>query len=238
VGKRVAEMVRVHGRVPAARVSVIHNGVDCERFRPERNRTYARFMLDAPLEGPIIGAVAGFRPEKGHDVLIDAMRLLGTAAPAATLLLLGDGPLRGAVERSVARLGLADRVIFAGGRRDVDRLLPACDLVVLPSREEGVPVSALEAMACGLPVVATRVGGTPEVVEEGRTGLLVPPCDARAIAAAVLHLLRNPERARSLGKEGRDRVLARFEAREMVRRTTDLYGDLMERRKGGRHVRH
>ncbi|MDP3937196.1 MAG: glycosyltransferase [Deltaproteobacteria bacterium] len=237
VGERVAEMLRLHGGVKPECVTVIRNGVDCERFRPGGGRAYARSVLGDQIEGPIIGAVAGFRPEKGHDVLIAAMRFLRDAAPAAKLLLLGDGPLRPAVEQSVARQGLSDRVLFGGRRADVDRILPACDLVVLPSWQEGVPVSALEAMACGLPVVATSVGGTPEVVVDGRTGVLVAPGDARALAFAVLDLLRRPEWARRLGKEGRDCVKSRFDAGEMIRRTVALYGELLDGRGGGANVR-
>ncbi len=227
VGERVARMVQTHGGVPADRIRIIHNGVDTARFRPEGGREGLLAFAEIPSDAPVVAMVAGFRRVKGHAVMLDAMVKIRHVFPDARLLLVGDGPSRSSVEEAVARRGLADRVVFTGAREDVHRLLPGCAVVVLPSWEEGIPVSALEAMACGLPVVATRVGGTPEVVEDGRTGLLVPPGDPRTLAAAVVELLRRPDYARTLGKEGREVARTRYDVSSMVRKTALLYQDVL-----------
>jgi glycosyltransferase involved in cell wall biosynthesis len=227
VGERVARMVETHGGVPANRIQIIHNGIDTARFRPDGGREGLTGFTDIPADAPVIAMVAGFRRVKGHAVMLDAMVKIRRVLPEARLLLVGDGPRRSAVEEAVARRGLADRVVLAGAREDVHRLLPGCAVAVLPSWEEGIPVSALEAMACGLPVVATRVGGTPEVVEDGRTGLLVPPGDPRTLTAAVVGLLRQPDYARALGKEGREVAKTRFDVSRMVKKTALLYQDVL-----------
>lgn len=238
VGSRVAEVLEARGGVPPERIALVHNGVDCARFHPGRDRAYAQSVLALPPDGPLIGAVAGFRPEKGHDTLIEAMILVRKAVGDARLLLIGDGPLRGKIERKIARRALAACVTLAGARDDVDRLIPACDVIALPSWQEGIPVSALEAMACAVPVVATDVGGTTEVVEHGRTGLVVPPGDSRALARAMIELLRAPETARALGKEGRTRVMARFDAAAMTENTASVYDALLAAKGGPALVRH
>jgi glycosyltransferase involved in cell wall biosynthesis len=233
VGHMVAEMTRVHANIPPARIETIWNGVDTSRFRPGEGRTYLSRTFGIPVDAPVIGVVAGFREVKGHDVLLPAMVEVARVLPQSRLLLVGDGPLRSRIEALVAAHGLGDRVIFTGQRLDVERIVPECDVIALPSREEGIPVSALEAMACAVPVVATRVGGTPEVIDQGRTGLLVPPGNPGALATALLGLLRNPEYAHRLGKEGREITLGRFSVEAMIAKTRALYERLLAER-GGR----
>jgi glycosyltransferase involved in cell wall biosynthesis len=228
VGERVAAKLLTHGRVPPDRIRIIHNGVDTTRFRPGGGREHLAGVADIPSDVPVIGVVAGFRGVKGHAVMLDAMAEIHQALPEVRLLLVGDGPLRSAIERGVGRRGLEERVVFTGARHDVDRLLPGCNVVALPSWEEGIPVSAVEAMACGVPVVATRVGGTPEVIEDGRTGLLVPPGDPKTLAAALLRLLRQPDYALALGKEGRTVAKERFDVSGMVTKTALLYQELLK----------
>jgi glycosyltransferase involved in cell wall biosynthesis len=227
VGERVARMVETHGGVPADRIRIIRNGVDTTRFQPEGGREGLSGFAEIPSDAPVVAMVAGFRRVKGHAVMLDAMVRIRGVFTEARLLLVGDGPRRASVEEAVAGRGLADQVVFTGVREDVHRLLPGCAVLVLPSWEEGVPVSALEAMACGLPVVATRVGGTPEVVEDGRTGLLVPPGDPRTLAAAIVRLLRQPDYAGALGKAGREAVKSRYDVSSMVRKTALLYQEIL-----------
>jgi len=235
VGETVADRVARHGGVPQGRIVTIRNGVDTNRFRPADARGFLAEAFGVPPDAPLVGAVAGLRPVKGHDVLLPAMQEVVRVLPAARLLLVGDGPLRGAIEEEIAARGLSDRTILAGTRTDVEAIVPGCDVIALSSREEGVPVSVLEAMACAVPVVATRVGGTPEVVADGRTGLLVPPGDPDALAGALIRLLRSPEEARVMGKEGREAALERFSTEAMVARTWALYETLLAGR--GRRAR-
>ncbi len=237
VGETVARMLRVHAAVPESRIALIHNGVDTNRFRPEKDRAYAESTLALPPRGPVIGVIAGLRPEKGHEVLLEAMPLVLRAVGEARLLVVGDGPLRERITQKIARGGLSDCVTLAGSRDDVDRIIPACDVVVLPSWQEGVPVSALEAMACAVPVVATDVGGTTEVVEHEQTGLVVPQGNPRAMAEAIIDLLRKPEYAHALGKQGRERVTERFDLETMIEKTVLIYRELLDRNGGAFLVR-
>lgn len=184
----------LHG-FPPERVEVLHNAVDLERFRPagEAERERARGRLGLGATDAVAACVARLEPVKGIDVLLDAWPAVEARVPGAALLLIGDGPERRALERRARRLRL-ERVRFLGYRRDVERLLAAADVAVLPSRSEGFGQVILEAMAVGLPVVASRVGGIPEIVRPGTSGLLVPAEDPRALAEALGGLLREPGR--------------------------------------------
>jgi glycosyltransferase involved in cell wall biosynthesis len=177
----------------------------------------------------VIGAVSRLAWKKGVSHLLDAVPSLLEAVPEVTVLLVGDGPLRGDLEAQAARLGVAGRVLFLGPRRDASTLLPAFDVLVLPSVVEGMSNTLLEAMAARLPVVATDVGGNPEVVVDGETGFLVPPGDPGRLAAATLKLLQAPEMARDMGAAGRRRVEAHYRADAMVRRIEGLYDGLLGR---------
>jgi glycosyltransferase involved in cell wall biosynthesis len=143
--------------------------------------------------------------------------------PDVACVLIGEGPLRGALEARARALGVLERCRFTGARSDVADLVAALELVALPSRSEGLPFALLEAMALGRPVVATAVGGCPEVVEEGRTGLLVPAGDPAALAGAISRLLERPEEARAMGARGADRVRAEFTLARMVGGLEALY---------------
>lgn len=163
--------------------------------------------------------------EKGHRTLLEAWTAVLRELPAPRLVLLGDGPERPHLERLAGHLP-AGTVLLAGHREDVPAWLKRLDLYVQPSLAEGLGSSTLEAMACRLAVVASRTGGLPEAVEDGVTGRLVPPGEASPLAAAVVDLLRDPERARRFGAAGRARVETRFAAPAMVERYLELYRDL------------
>jgi len=175
---------------------------------------------------PLVGCVAHLAPEKGLSVLLAAWSEVATAMPGARLLLVGDGPERARLERTAASF-VPDSVVFTGQRDDVAACLKALDLYVQPSLAEGLGTSVLDAMACGLPVVASRVGGLPEAVADGETGLLVPPGDPSALATAVLELLRDPERAAAMGAAGRRRVEEHFTLERMVEGYLMLYRELL-----------
>jgi glycosyltransferase involved in cell wall biosynthesis len=197
--------------VPLPQAQVIYNGVDLRRFFP---------ASPASAGAPGVGFIGRLTGEKGIDTLLGAMRRVREAVPAR-LVVAGDGPFRGSVE------GAGD-LEYLGAVEDVVSVYRSLTLVAIPSRSEGLSMTALEAMACGLPVVASRVGGLPEVVVEGETGILVPPGDADALAAAILSLVRDPKRAAALGEAGRRRVEARFTLDEMVDRVAEVYRGVQE----------
>jgi len=195
------------------RTEVVYNGVPLAVPVPR-----------PPGQPPTLLTVASLRGLKGHRVLLEACARLAAREVRFRVQLAGDGPEREYLERITAALGLSGTVRFLGERDDVPALMARADVFVLPTTgREGLGISALEAMAAGLPVVASRVGGLPEIVSNGRTGCLVPPGDAAALEGAIHDLLSNPDRARSLGQEGRRRVERDFSARAMVRNVETVY---------------
>ncbi len=213
--------------LPADRVSVIRNGIPLEPYLGGRDDALRRTL--APDDTPLLLTVARLHAQKGIPFLLGAIARL----PRVRLAIAGDGPDRAALESEAARLGVADRVLMLGEREDVPALLAACDLFVLPSLFEGLPVSVLEAMASARPVIATDVGGTAEVVSHGETGLLVPPGDAASLADAVATLLGNPVLAAGLAARGRTLVEREFSAAVMAERVAQLYDQLLADRRVG-----
>jgi glycosyltransferase involved in cell wall biosynthesis len=175
--------------------------------------------LGVPQHARVIGNVAALTGHKDHATLLEAMALVRARRPDARLVICGEGELRGALEARARSLGIADRVLFAGFRRDLDRLMPAFDVFCLSSHLEGLGTSLLDAMALGLPVVATSAGGIPEAVEDGETGRLVAPRDARALADALTGALADQRQLAAWGEAGRRRYLERFTAERMVDET-------------------
>jgi glycosyltransferase involved in cell wall biosynthesis len=172
--------------------------------------------LGVPEGAPVVGNVAALTGHKDHATLLEAMALLRAEQPEARLVILGEGELRGALEVRAQALGLGDRVVFAGFRRDLDRLLPAFSVFCLSSHLEGLGTSLLDAMAYGLPVVATAAGGIPEAVDDGVTGRLVAPRDPEALARALAEVLCDERRRAEWGAAGRRHYLERFTAERMV----------------------
>jgi sugar transferase (PEP-CTERM/EpsH1 system associated) len=206
--------------VPQAKTLMIANGVDTDRFRP---RSGSR-----DSEEFVIGTVGRIQDVKNHKGLIEAFALLRTLLPQRRLRLaiIGDGPLLGQVREQVQQAGLQDAVWLAGSRTDIPELMRGFDVFALPSIAEGTPVTILEAMSSGLPVVASKVGGIPEVVEEGVTGLLVPPSDAQALAEALAVYARDPALAAGHGAAGRQRVERSNSIAAMVSGYAHLYDTL------------
>jgi len=215
-------LVRVK-RYPADKVVVVPNGRDLSALVPGRDRESARKDLGVDPHTPIVGVVGRLEDQKGHRYLLDAWPAVTRDFPDARLLLVGDGSRREALEAQVKALGIAPSVIFTGFRADVARMLDAIDVLALPSLYEGMPLTAIEAAAMARPVVATAVDGTPEVVEHGVTGFLVPPANPPALSSALLTLLADPDRARSLGETGRQRTLERFDLGRQVEATAAVY---------------
>jgi glycosyltransferase involved in cell wall biosynthesis len=167
------------------------------------------------------------RPQKGLDVFVEAARLVADEVPAARFVIVGEGPEQAALRDRIAALHLTDRVLLTGFRADVADTLAAFDVAVSSSFFEGSPLAVMEYMAMGKPIVATAVGGVPDLLEDGVHGLLVPPGEPRALADGVLQLLREPTTARQLGEQARARQQSEFTMDAMVRRFEDLYDELL-----------
>ncbi|HEY8548399.1 MAG TPA: glycosyltransferase [Vicinamibacterales bacterium] len=211
--------------------SVVPLGLDLDRFaQAERLRGELRRELGVGADQPLVGIVARLVPIKAHEVFFEAARLLSARCPVVRFVIVGDGERRAELEALAARLEIAPRVFFLGWRGDLDRIYADLDLVALTSRNEGSPVALIEAMAAARPVVATRVGGVPDVVEDGRTGRLVPADDPPALAAVMESLLTDPEARDRLGAAARPAVLSTFGAARLVDDIDRLYTRLL----GGR----
>ena len=222
VSRAIADLLRADG-LPDSRVRLVYEGV--EDRAPMSGGQEALTELGVPAGSPVVGNVAALTGHKDHATLIEAAALLRERLPRVVFVIAGDGELRLPLEAQVHALGLSQSVIFAGFRKDLDRLLPAFTVFCLSSHMEGLGTSLLDAMAFGRPVVATTAGGIPEAVDDGKTGLLVPPRDPRALADALFALLTDEARGRALGRAGRERFLARFSASHMVEETLEAYGE-------------
>jgi glycosyltransferase involved in cell wall biosynthesis len=208
---------------------LIPNGIPTDEYAPDPNRRRRwRQRHGLEPEAIVLTHVGRFAPPKNHALLIEAFAQVRTHTPLY-LLLVGGGELEDAVRQQVAGLGLQERVRFLGVRADVPAILNASDLFVLSSRWEGNPLSVMEAMAAGLPVVSTAVGGVPELVREGETGLLVPSGDAAALARALQALVDDPARREAMGAAARQHAITHFDIRHTVRQYEVLYSTLLAR---------
>jgi glycosyltransferase involved in cell wall biosynthesis len=208
---------------PASGLGVIYNGVELGAATVPAERAQARARLSLPPDRFVLGTVARLDPVKDHAALLEAFVTVLAAVPSAHLVLVGDGPERAALQRRAGQLGLLDAVTFAGSRADARLLLPGLDLYLNSSRYEGVSLTVIEAMAAALPVVATRVGGTPEVIDDGDTGVLVPPGDPGALAAAAVDLARDRTRREQLGAAARAAAERRFALQRMLDEYAAVY---------------
>jgi glycosyltransferase involved in cell wall biosynthesis len=231
VSKAVADTI-APDRLPAAAgpgapLRVIYHGVDHTLLRPRPEaRDAARDLLGLPRSARVVASVGNFTPKKDQRTLIDALVLLRADHPSTVLVLVGSGPLQDQLAAHATAAGVGDRVVFTGSRSDVPELLPAFDLFALSSRQEGLPVAVMEAMASGLPVVATAVGGLPEIVSDGVEGRLVAPGDPAGLARALGEVLGDDRlRARmSAAAEVRSRG---FDIAAAQRQIEDVYADVL-----------
>ncbi len=215
------------GLAPAGRYRIVPNSVAPDFFRTDaaRDRGEARRLLGLPEEAPVLGTVGRLVPEKGHDLLLDAFSRLD-GARGAWLAIVGGGPAEGDLRARAGALPAASRILFAGLREDVPRCLPALDLFVLPSRYESQGIAALEALAAGIPVLATRVGGIPAILQEGENGYLVPPSDPAALADRIAWLLDHPVEAAACARRGRDGALERHSEEAVTGAYAAIYREL------------
>ncbi|WKB54323.1 glycosyltransferase [Eleftheria terrae] len=216
------------------KVVCVHSAVDTERYRPEGgDRRWLQAEFGLAKDEPTLAMIAQFIPRKGHRTLLQALPAIIARHPRVRVLLFGQGPEEDAIRRLAANAGWQQRVVFAGFRRDLERVLPALDLVVHPAEMEGLGVSLLQAAACEVPIVATRAGGIPEIVLPGQTGLLIEPGDAAALAAAVNRLLDNPAERQDFGRAGRALALREFSVQAMARGNRTVYQQVLDARNAG-----
>jgi glycosyltransferase involved in cell wall biosynthesis len=213
--------------VPADKVVCVHSAVDVGAYGHECDGPWFRREFALDEDETAVAVIAQLIPRKGHQVLIDALPEVLASAPRTRVLFFGQGPLREALEAHCAARGVTQRVVFAGFRDDLERILPCLDLVVHPAFMEGLGVSLLQAAACGVAIVAARAGGIPEVVRDGETGLLVEPGESRALATAILALLREPDRRYALGRGGRALIEGSFSVNSMVAGNLAIYRTLL-----------
>jgi glycosyltransferase involved in cell wall biosynthesis len=206
------------GRIAPERTRVIHNGIDTTRFSPSPRRS------DGPLT---LICVARLDPLKSHDLLVRSLAALRSQGLDTRLRIVGDGPTRAAVEDEIARLNLGDRVELLGVRSDVPDLLATADIFVLPSMAEGLPMTVIEAMACGLPVIASDVGGVSELVASNVNGLLVHARNQQALTDALRLLVTDAGLRRRMGAAGRRMAERQFDIRITARLHAELFRDLL-----------
>lgn len=234
VSESQAAEARALGLAPAGRTRVIVNGIDAAFVRAAAARApISRAMLTLRPDALVLATVARFDPVKRLEVLVRALPLLVARVPEAQLLIVGDGPEREALRALARRLAPGDRVVFAGAIPDAARVLPLVDLYVTASRREGLPLAVLEAMACGLPVLATEAPGHVDAVEPEVTGRLVPVDDAPGLAAAAALLLRDPALRARMGRAGRERVEQRFSRARVLGEIAGLYREAVGFPAGG-----
>jgi len=220
----VKNFVTGHEKIKEDKTVVIYNGVDEERFLPVQDPWPPRARLGIDRESPVVGTVSSLTPHKGQKYLIQAAAKIREKYPATRFLIVGDGPLRRSLEEQALELSLQSSLIFTGARRDIPDLLSLMDIFVLPSSSrEGLGIAIIEGMAMEKPTVATDIGGIPEVVQDGETGLLVRPGDSAALAKAIIGLIDNPDRAKAMGKKGRNRFAQKFTRKTMLSKIEDLY---------------
>lgn len=231
VSEANARYLRDQKGVAAGKITVILNGTDVNRYDPHHFPPAGfRSSIGIEEDDPVLLVLARLELQKGHRVLIEAMAAVHRAYPKAKLFCLGEGSLRGELQAYANSLGLSDVVHFPGYCRNIEDWLALADFTVLPSLFEGLPLVAAESLAAGRTMVATAVDGTPEIVVDGQTGLIVPPQNPAALAGAICRLLGDPDLRRKLAAAGRPWVTERFDERLQVQRTEELYVQLWEHR--------
>ncbi len=230
VSEELRNSILAQVKTPADKIACLPNGVDLRRFRSLPRKETARRELGLPSDATVIGSVGRHDPVKDYGSLLRAFARIRSQRKGVRLLLAGDGPQNAALRNAADALGIAGDVHFLGWSDDIQNILAATDVFVLPSLTEGMSNALLEAMAAGLPCVATEVGGNGELIDQGTTGLLVPPSNPERLGAALERLVSNAALRQQMGEAGRARVTAQFSLDAMVARYEDLYLGAIEKR--------
>ena len=216
-------------KVPAEKVVLIPNGVDVEEFAPGSEHTRREKRRELGLaDGPVLGIIARLSDVKGHDVLVRSFQRVIARFPEAQLLIAGQGKEENALKRLVRTLNLEEHVRFYPLVEQASGLLALFDVFVMPSRQEGLGLAIMEAQACGVPVVASRVGGIPDLIADRRTGILVPPGEPELLAEAIVTVLSDGKLARTIGANAREFIVQNFSAEKMAEETLKAYEKLKD----------
>ena len=231
VSEQVKSDLVNYGIAKAEKITVIPLGFDLDPFLNSRSwRGAFRREMGLSDEHKLVGIVGRIFPIKNHRLFLQSAASIAAQEPAARFVIVGDGVLRSTVEQQAQELGIRDRVLFTGWRRDLPRIYADLDILVVSSDNEGTPVSAIEAMASNCPVVATRVGGLPDLITDHETGILVPPRDAEGLARAVLGLFQNPQRARDIARKAVNAARGRFALKRLIVDMDHLYLQLLDQK--------
>ena len=226
VSDSVGKMLMARDKVPCSRIVRIYSGIEFSNYNLNIDKDRKRKELGLKSDDTIIGTIGRLRPEKGHEYLIKTMAEVLRKFPEARLLIVGDGPEENKLKCLIDKMGIKDNVVFTGYRNDVPEILAILDLFILPSIEEGLPLAVLEAMASGRGIVATRIGGTEELIEDGVTGVLVPPKDVNALVKAIYGLLKERDKINRLGMMAKEVVKKNFSSNNMLTNYERLYEEI------------
>ena len=222
VSEAVKEALIRKAWFPPGRIHVLYTGIDIDAFAKVKRGDF-RKEINVTSDAILIGAVGRLSEEKGMDILVDAMPRILSEFPSLTLLIAGVGPLKNLLERRARDQGVGAHIHFLGYRNDIERLLRDIDLLVMPSKTEGFPLVLLEAMASGVPVVASNVGGIPEIVSDRNEGILVPPGDSMLLVDPVIEILKNSALREDMGIKAMKKVSQHFPLEKMLLELNDIY---------------
>lgn len=225
----VSEMLAqelIKAGIPQAKIVTVYNGLELEKYNANISGLPVRQAFGVSGDEKLLGIVARLHPVKGHLYLFEAMARLTKNSPKIKLLVVGTGPERPHFEEMVAQLNIKSKVIFAGFQKNIPEIIAALDLLVLPSLSEGLGLAVMEGMAMGKAVLATKVGGIPEIITSGVDGLLVPPADFQALAEGIQQLLQSDQMMAQFGDAARRTIETRFSAGLMAEKTAKVYKDL------------
>ena len=229
VSDEVRDYAIQYSHIDPKKITTITNAIPLARFEHNRSAgALIRQEFNIPLDSPVIGIIARLTKQKDHDNFLHAAQKILQVAPEAYFLIVGDGALSTSLKSLAVSLGIQNSTIFCGNRQDIPAVMAALDILVFSSRWEGLPVVLLEGLASSLPVVATHVGGVPGVIENGVTGLLVPPADSDALASSCISLVNDGALRERIGKAGYDHVQANYGMDGMVNKTISLYQSLLQ----------
>jgi L-malate glycosyltransferase len=219
---------KIKGKFNNNQILTIHNSIDVENIKIVKNSIQTRMDLDIEKDAIVFGVAGRMAPIKGYDIFLEAAANILKRLPHSVFVLAGDGPLKEELEKKAKSLEIAGRVRFTGFREDITDILKALDIFVISSYHEGIPIVLLEAMALGKPVIATRVGGIPEVIEDGISGILVASGDAEALSEACLNIARDPDKRKAISEQAPERIVKEFLLEQQVDRMLSAYQGLLK----------
>ena len=226
VSEKIRSQLLASG-MPPDKVTLVHNAIVVERYQRTGRPNVIEGLVGRPVERPIVTTIGRLSPEKGHKDFVTALGIVARRGARVSAVLVGDGPSRAALEAQVRELGLGDRVHFTGYIQAPERVFEDVDLMVLPSYTEGLPNVVLESLVMDVPVLATRVGGTPDVLTDGESGRLIEPGDPEGMADGILAFLADRAGWQAMARRGREHVLAHFDFRARTRRLEQIYTEMV-----------